>query len=530
MARISAARAQLLVAVILLAAACSASDNAPSTAASDTGSELVGEAPGETRTPTIVDYSPTVSDVGALLYLLAHPDVDVLAITLPVTGEAGCELGIEVTLGVLAMYGREDVPVACDPERPAHAEAWPDEFLTGHESLASGLPGISHMSGDARPAHQLIADVVAASDRPVTLFAVAPLTNVARALDLHPEVRERLGRIVVMGGAVDVPGNVAGTNAEWNIWIDVLAAARVLASEAPVTLVPLDATDHVPVPGLWLEDVEGAAQSEAVMYLASLVRSFPAVTSGFFYLWDELAASIAAGEDLVATEKLNLTVVEEAGPAFGSTVRDPGGDEMVVATGVPNPTGFYAHFLATLAGAAVEQQAPLTFDEASAPSSVTSSSSPAEVLAYWLLQGIRGDVEAAASVVAPGTSWVGFGATHDVYVDGSQPFGSFDAELECTSDAAVAFCDMTWSDLWIGAIPELERGKVQVEAQIVDGKIVAFQGFLFSADVSVAFEHHMAWLETEHPKRAQTDCAPDPAARVCSELIVGTVEEWVANR
>jgi inosine-uridine nucleoside N-ribohydrolase len=91
---------------------------------------------GTPRQRVIVDYSPTVSDVGALLYLLTSPDVEVVAITLPVTGEARCDLGMEVTLGVLALLGREDVPVACDPDRPEDAGEWPIEFLTGMDSLS----------------------------------------------------------------------------------------------------------------------------------------------------------------------------------------------------------------------------------------------------------------------------------------------------------------------------------------------------------------------------------------------------------
>lgn len=75
----------------------------------------------------IVDYSPTVPDVGALMYLLAHPSVEVVAVTLPATGEAGCALGIEVTLGVLAMFDEQAIPVACDPDVPAHARMWPAE-------------------------------------------------------------------------------------------------------------------------------------------------------------------------------------------------------------------------------------------------------------------------------------------------------------------------------------------------------------------------------------------------------------------
>ena len=134
--------------------------------------------------PVVVDYSPTVSDVGALTYLLAHPEVDVRAVTLPATGEAGCELGAEVTLGILAMFDRIDVPVACDPERPPAAEEWPEAFLSGADALALTLPDpISSL--DPRPAHQLIADTGAASDSPVVLYAAAPLANVARAVETH---------------------------------------------------------------------------------------------------------------------------------------------------------------------------------------------------------------------------------------------------------------------------------------------------------------------------------------------------------
>jgi hypothetical protein len=75
---------------------------------SATGSTVVigGSAP----MSVIVDYSPTVSDVGGLVYLLAHPSVDVVAVTLPGTGEAGCDLGIEVTLGILAMFNEAEIP------------------------------------------------------------------------------------------------------------------------------------------------------------------------------------------------------------------------------------------------------------------------------------------------------------------------------------------------------------------------------------------------------------------------------------
>ena len=519
-----------LAVLMLVAAACSSSGVLPSTSTNPPTSPPQPEVESGVvaRHPVIVDYSPTVSDIGALLYLLSHPGVEVLAITLPVTGETGCELGLEVTFGILAMFERADIPVACDPEFPEDAGQWPAEFLTGHESLTFGLSAAAGVGADARPAHKLIADVAAGADQPVILYAVAPLTNVARALERHPEVADQLDRIVIMGGAVDAPGNVEGTDAEWNFWIDVPAAARVLASGVEITLVPLDATDQVPVPGFWQRDLERAEQSEPVKYLGSLVRTFPAVTSGFFYLWDELAASIAAGEDFVTTEELNLTVVQEPGPRYGSTVRDRSGTSVVVATAVPDPSSFYTHFLTILADAPVDTQTSLVVDEESESLSVVAASAPKEVLAFWMVGALKGEVDAAASVVTPGAPWVGFGDSPDVFVEGSEPYDVFEFDLTCTSHETVALCDVTWNDLWISANPDLERGGLRVQAEVVNGMIVAFREFAVSAGIAAAFTSHMAWLETEQLERAA--CAVDSASRECSELLVTTVEDWIASR
>jgi inosine-uridine nucleoside N-ribohydrolase len=302
-------------------------------------------------TLVIVDYSPTVSDVGGLMYLLSHPDIEVIAISLPVTGEAGCDLGFEVTLGILAMFDREDIPVACDPESPSHARSWPPEFLEGHEMLSSGLPASTVTASDEK-ASDLIFRAAMEADEPVVIYAVAPLTNVARAFDDHPELADDVERIVIMGGAVNVPGNVEGANAEWNLWVDVAAAAAVIGSGVPVTLVPLDATNFVPIPGWYQRALSEAKQSDAIVYLDRMVRLFPAVTSGFFFMWDELAASVAAGETHTTTREMSVVVVE-GGPDDGKTASGEG-NQVTVAIGVNDAEAFYANFLSTLAGSSVK--------------------------------------------------------------------------------------------------------------------------------------------------------------------------------
>ena len=120
-----------------------------------------------------------------------------------------------------------------------------------------------------------------------------------------------------------------------------------------ITLVPLDATDFVPVPVWYQSALSEAEQTDAIVYLGQIVRLFPAVTGGFFFMWDELAASVAAGEALTTNDEMTILVIE-GGSDDGRTIRDESGHLVTVATGVSDPDAFYANFLSTLAGSPVE--------------------------------------------------------------------------------------------------------------------------------------------------------------------------------
>lgn len=480
--------------------------------------------------PVIVDYSPTVSDVAALIYLLSNPNVDLLAITLPVTGEAGCDLGVEVTLGITAMFDRDDIPVACDQQRPTGANAWPAAFLGGNDALALSLPD-PIAAVDPRPAPQLIVETVADSKQPVVLYAVAPLTNVARALDLDP--LSNLKRIVIMGGAVDVPGNVPGTGAEWNLWIDVPAAARVLGGEIPITLVPLDATNDVPTPGLWATDVEQIADIQPAAYLQAMLQVFPASSSAGFYLWDELAAAVAAGEELTTTVEIPIVVAQDQGPDFGATRRDPSGRTVNVAVAVPDPEGFYSHFLSIIGGRDVDPRPTLRVTLDDQPT-VDAASDAEEVLAVWLLAALAGDVESAESVAAADAVWpgveAGLGESPAVFVEGSRPYGAFEVHLQCVSAGETALCDGAWNDLWLDANQEVDAGRLRVRAEVIGGEIISFDELSFSADVAAALESHLSWLATNQPDALRKQCGPDSASIACSQLLVDTATSWTASR
>ncbi|CAM9603488.1 unnamed protein product, partial [Hapterophycus canaliculatus] len=101
---------------------------------------------------------------------------------------------------------------------------------------------------------QLMAQTLLAAESPVTVIATGPMTNLAWVLDNFPEASSKISEVLIMGGAIDVPGNVFPENvkgmdgtAEWNIFWDPPAAKRVWDSDLDLVLTPLDATNEIPV-------------------------------------------------------------------------------------------------------------------------------------------------------------------------------------------------------------------------------------------------------------------------------------------
>lgn len=256
--------------------------------------------------PVVLDYSPTVSDAGALLYLAAHPDVDLLAVTLPSTGEAECAPGVRITRALLTIAGRPDVPVGCGSSASA---AGSREWPTAWREAANRLPGVllpAVATENPLDADQLLVDVLGDADERVTVVAVGPLTNLALLFAEHPEAVDQIERVVTMGGAVNVDGNVdSAPAAEWNYYIDPPAARDVLASGVDVLVVPLDATDDMPWTPLLISRL--GASTHPVARAEHQIASSRLTLEGI-YLWDELAAVAAITPAVVTTETMILAV------------------------------------------------------------------------------------------------------------------------------------------------------------------------------------------------------------------------------
>jgi pyrimidine-specific ribonucleoside hydrolase len=188
-------------------------------------------------------------------------------------------------------------------------------------------------------APELIASIIQGSPEKVTIVAVGPLTNVAEAVLESPDMIDNVQAIYVMGGAVEVAGNVGFSGvgidnrfAEWNIYTDPNSANIVFNAGAPVTLVPLDATMNAPITTRFyrtLEDQRASPEADFVYDLLTANLGF--VSSGGFQFWDSLTAAIFTDEDLATFKSYNIQVVEEEGPESGYTKPVPGGAEVRVA-------------------------------------------------------------------------------------------------------------------------------------------------------------------------------------------------------
>ncbi|MDQ2935406.1 MAG: nucleoside hydrolase, partial [Chloroflexota bacterium] len=256
------------------------------------------------------------------------PEVSVKAITVTGTGEAHCGPGVRNALGIVALAEQPDIPVACGRETPlAGDHAFPPSWRDGVDALF----GLSLPENPNQPASgsagQLLAATLRSSPVKVTLLTLGPLTNLAEALRDSPELAEKIDALYVMGGAVDVEGNVGVSGvgidnrfAEWNVYIDPVAADLVLQS-APVTFVPLDATNRAPVTTGFVDRLAGDAVTPPAAFSRDVLNQLrDSIASGGYYFWDPLAAAVLTDESLASFNSRALAVVVNEGPESGRLI------------------------------------------------------------------------------------------------------------------------------------------------------------------------------------------------------------------
>lgn len=292
------------------------------------------------RTPLVVDTDMGVDDWMALVYLLRHRQVQVRAITVVGNGLSPCDLGTKNAQSLVGLCGHPRIPVACGSTRPLNGKhRFPADWrITEHTSrtllVARSLPSWPKTSAVA-----LMTDVILRSEGNVTVLTLGPLTNLAHAITRRPEIIGRIEKVYMMGGAVRVPGNVAlwgpgpaQENAEWNVYIDPRAASLVLSAGLPITLVPLDATNSVPVTEAFCRRAAAAAGNPWSRFLLEILESRATdIRNGTFFFWDSLAAAVLTDESIATIADMRIRVAEDEGSESGRTSEDETGTSVRVA-------------------------------------------------------------------------------------------------------------------------------------------------------------------------------------------------------
>ena len=274
----------------------------------------------------IIDTDPGVDDAFAITLAARSDDVDLLGVT-SVFGNVPLEATTRNALRILELCGRSDVPVAEGAARPL---VHPQMARAGHIHGSDGLSGRSATlpdpTRDVEPggAVRLLVSLLEVADEPVTIAPIGPLTNIALLLAAYPHLREKIARLVVMGGALN-HGNTTAA-AEFNIWADPEAARRVLVEEnVPCVLVPLDLTHRCAVDTGWLAKLAASGPVGAALegltpdYLASYRKS---LGIDGIAVHDAVAVAEAINPGILRTKEYPIEVDCTFGPGRGSTLVD----------------------------------------------------------------------------------------------------------------------------------------------------------------------------------------------------------------
>jgi pyrimidine-specific ribonucleoside hydrolase len=280
-----------------------------------------------TQTSIIVDDDGSIDGVIALLYFLRNPAFDVRAVTVS-CGEAHPGLFARHILRLLAGLGRTDIPVGAGRDTPlAGNNTFPEPWRQNTDNFwGLDLPEMT-VSTEPVPAAGLIIEAIAASPGPVVIFVSGNHTNLAEAMRIEPAIAERIQSVHIMGGAIYAPGNIysdwpaiENSVAEWNIWVDPLAARDILASGLQLHVTPLDATNQV----IWTQsDAVGWASSgspEGTLAGEMLQWMIHSWYPNGAYVWDLVAAINASDPVLCPETQLSLDVITTPGPSQGQVV------------------------------------------------------------------------------------------------------------------------------------------------------------------------------------------------------------------
>ncbi len=271
------------------------------------------------RTPMILDCDPGHDDAVAIMMAGADPSIELLGLTISAGNQTLEKTGRNALN--LVQYLNLDVPVCPGSPRPLIRELQIADDIHGE----SGLDGFTFpplkRRFDERAAVDFIIDTLLAHPEPVTLVTTGPMTNVALAMRLRPEIIPNIRRIVLMGGSYGY-GNVTPA-AEFNIRVDPEAAHILFTSGVPLVMMGLDVTRQVLVREEIIERMESVGTSAARLF-CDLMRAFNATQREVYSLpggplHDPVTIAYLIDPSLFTMQHVHCAIDLSHGESYGRT-------------------------------------------------------------------------------------------------------------------------------------------------------------------------------------------------------------------
>jgi inosine-uridine nucleoside N-ribohydrolase len=286
----------------------------------------------------VIDTDVGPDDLMAMAFLLGRTDIRIDAIVTE-TGLTRVGPGASNTLRLLHLAHADGIPVYVGHGKHLQPTSpFPKEWIDASEKLGAAVAPPTTLQPARGSAIEYLAHLLSTPGTNVDILALGPLTNVALALRAVGRAHVQPLRVVIMGGAVNVPGNLVApemktenTKAEWNIFSDPLAAREVLASPLRTELIALDATSRVKIDTCFVSTVNSGPRSPRREYVGRVLDSeLDWIQRGDYFAWDPLAAVALVDAGVVTPATMKLTV-DLAGPFVGWTHRAPNGHAVSVA-------------------------------------------------------------------------------------------------------------------------------------------------------------------------------------------------------
>ena len=288
----------------------------------------------------IIDTDPGVDDAIAILMAMASSEIEILGLT-TVGGNVPLARATRNALSLLQAASRSDIPVAKGASRPLRGKFAYAPRFHGPGGLSQRLPDPANGPVEDG-AVKFLYDQLTGERGEAVLVALGPLTNLAVLLRERPIALEQAKQIVVMGGAVNTPGNVT-PEAEFNFYCDPVAADIVLSSRLPITMVDLAACRQVKI---------NREQALGLKSATPLGRLMLDMLQGWFHrepsreefeFCDPLAMAIALHPAIATATKVDLDVGIEKDELLGATSETGGPGEITLAQDVDS-SRFFALF------------------------------------------------------------------------------------------------------------------------------------------------------------------------------------------